>query len=139
MEHGTKVLRTKDGDKIIFPKVRRTRSWPSDSWSRKAIESAYKTVKADTSTTKPISSGSVMILLSSLTSGVQKMKQCVDYCLAVLVFESFRTLKEIINKCITDIGSRKDLVKQVESVCDFLKYGYSLHIEMDNEVFHDSR
>lgn len=66
MAHETKVLRTQNGDKIVFPKVRRTRSL-------KAVARAYLRVKADKSPPKGVSFGSMMIMLRSLTSGEQHM------------------------------------------------------------------
>lgn len=66
------------------------------------------------------------------------MSQCVDYYISMLVFENFRTLKDIFNKFVTDITTRKSFVKQADAFSDFLKYGYSYHVDMDNYPFHNS-
>lgn len=131
LAHGTKIVRTQDGEKIVFPKVRRTRS-------RKAIARSYVSMKADKPEPKRISFGSMMIMLRALTSGKQHMQQCVDYCLGVLVFENFRTLKGIINNCVDDMDKRKLLTKQVDAVSDYLKHGYLQHVDMDSDPAHAS-
>lgn len=131
MAHGVKKVRTKDGDVIEIPKVRRTRS-------RKVVTSAYRALKAEKPYPEPVCGGSMMSMLRALTSGEQKMKSCIDYCLGVLVFENIRTLKGIITAFVPEVSKRKLLLKQAEAVADFLKHGYSHHVDCDTDQAHNS-
>lgn len=137
MEFGTKRIRMKDGDSLLFPKIRRTRSC-------KAVVKAYQELKKENGTTvESVGKRFLMYIIGMFTSGQQGIKECVDYCLGVLVFDNFRKLKKIViyivREQVDDVDERKKLTGQLTTVNDYLKHGFCHHINKDADGAHDSR
>ena len=80
-----------------------------------------------------------MRMIRVLTSGKQKLKQCVDYCLGVLVSENIRTLVDITMKRVRDIQLGKELNDELTVVSEFLNHWYCSNLESDEDPVHCTR
>lgn len=77
-------------------------------------------------------------IIKRFTKGQQIMKNFVDYCLGVLVFENMRTLEYVVNELAMDLMERKKLISEIIAVSDYLKRGYHAHLDMEEDAAHDS-
>lgn len=80
-----------------------------------------------------------MHTMGILTSGQQKMQQCVDYMVGVLVFENVRTLQYITSRSVEEVLVRTKLLDQLNAVSDFLKYSFEVQLDKDDEFAHGTR
>lgn len=78
-------------------------------------------------------------LFKNLTSGRKQMRPCVDYYMRVLSFENERTLGCILRRYVSENEKRKSLQSQISAVVNYLRNGFEEHIDVDNDVIHDSR
>lgn len=131
LAHGTKKFTTQDGETLMLPKIRRTKS-------RGAIWEAYRAYKKLKSDVPAMGRTSVMGMLAYLTGGQQQLKRCVDYCLGVLLFDNFRNIQYMVDKRVEDVRVQKLLRNQLTAVSNFLKFGYPSHIDKDGDPAHDS-
>lgn len=48
-----------------------------------------------------------MKVIRIVTSGQDQMKQCIDYCFRVLLYENFRTVKYILEKLLMSFSTKR--------------------------------
>lgn len=72
-----------------------------------------------------------------MTGSQQKRKAAVDYVLGTLVFDSLRTLREIIRSEVCE-QNKHDLMAKTDATEEYLMFAYLNHIGMDADALHDS-
>lgn len=128
---GSKKVKMEDGEVIELPAVRRKKS-------RLHIFNDYLAIKKVNNAVRAIGRTSFMDMVRVITSGRQKMKQCVAYFCEVLLFENIRTVNYIIDKLVNDVHIWDELKAQLEAVTDFLKHGYISHLDKGGYGAHDT-
>lgn len=129
MAHGMKPIHLQDGRCIDIPKVRR-------KMSKRAIVREYLNAKKEAGI-RGVGSTMVMQLLRKVTSGQQKMKHCIDYCIGVLLLENIKNLESMVSRCVPEGETKKKLEKQCGAICDYFKHEYETHLNIDNDVAHN--
>lgn len=77
----TKIIRMKNGEKLNFSRICHKKS-------RKVIAREYLKMKERNSHIPRVGRTTFMRTIATLTTGQQEMKQCVYYCLGVLLFDN---------------------------------------------------
>lgn len=129
LAHGMRNLYLQDGRTIDMPKVRR-------KMSKRAIVREYINAKKEENI-RGVGSTMLMQLLRKVTSGQQKMKHCIDYCVGVLLLENVRNLENVLNRCVPEGQKKKDLRKQCTAICEYLKHQYETHLNIDDDAAHN--
>ena len=109
MANSVKVLRLRNAEKVDFPKIRRKKS-------RKAILRDYLSFKETATENTTIGKSTFMLIINRITSGQQHQKQCVDYCLGVLLFENLRLLEYVVKRRCNQILEQKKLMDQIAAI-----------------------
>lgn len=106
--------------------------------SKRSIVREYMKVKTQA---KVRGVGETMVnqLLRRVTSGQQRMKHSIDYCVGVLLLENVRKMEDLVKLCVPEGSKKKDLQKQAVAVCNYLKNEYETHLDCDGDAAHDTR
>ena len=96
-------------------------------------------MKRDGDGDQSVGRSTFMRTISRITSGQMQLKTCIDYCFGVLLFENVRTLEFIVKSNVSDVLKQSQLVEQLTAVSDFLKHGYSTHLDTDSDFVHETR
>lgn len=125
MAHGTKRIRVGDYTIVELPKIRQTMS------KRAVVREYLKNVEAKC--IRGAESTIVMKVLRKVTSGQQRMKHSIDYCVGVLRLENIRSLESILKRYVFEGTLKKKMEKQLREIGDFMKHEYENHLDLDND------
>lgn len=76
-------------------------------------------------------------IVNAFTKGDQKIKVPVDYTLGVLLYDNVAPLSDILRKDISDGDMLRPLNLRLNTVSDYITFGYSTHIGTDDNPVHD--
>ena len=132
MATGSRKIDLADGTSIILPQViRRT--------SRNALYEEYQELKQSNQIVPPLGKTSFFSIIGRLTFGQQRMKNCLDYNLGVLIFENVKKLESIVDKCVYDAKKKEELQKQITAISDFLKHDYMCKVKENGDSAFNAR
>lgn len=75
----------------------------------------------------------IIRLLRKLTSGQQRMKNSIDYCIGLILLENAMNLQSIVKRYIHEGAENKTLDNKCTAICDFLKHEYETHMDTDED------
>lgn len=67
------------------------------------------------------------------------MTTCMDYNLTVLLYENAENLRTLITEFVADGYDKRNLEKHLTVVIDYLKHGYSVHLDSSLDAAHLTR